>query len=448
MTTALSVPTPTVEAMDGKAFKSVGRRPLPNPSLPVPDVALPTVGIYFGALTAFVVSTIAYVSGWAPTWLTIVVNAAVTFVMFTVVHEATHHLISSRHWVNGLFGRLAYLFVGPTGSYPFFAYIHHEHHRFSNDESRDPDAFATRGRVWQLPFRWAFAGLFYGHFFIRHLRTRPVAEVAESLGILTASTAGLVIAMLTGNLRTLAVVFLIPCHIGIFVLMWWFNWLPHHGLADTPRTNPYRATRVRVGMEWLFTPLMLSQNYHLVHHLNPSVPFYRYIEIWRRDEQTYLEREAAVCTIYGRQLSSRELRKRRELTPVRPGASQNVRRIYSTRVPATRPHPPSVAKHDEKAAALQRECESAVITFTLAGRRSTFQLAPGDSILEAALRVRSDAPHACMRGVCGTCRAKLLSGTVRTDEDFDPRPAELDARYFLTCQSHPTSPEVSIDYDA
>ena len=30
-------------------------------------------------------------------------------------------------------------------------------------------------------------------------------------------------------------------------------------------------------MEWLLTPLMLSQNYHLVHHLHPSVPFYRYV---------------------------------------------------------------------------------------------------------------------------------------------------------------------------
>ena len=61
------------------------------------------------------------------------------------------------------------------------------------------------------------------------------------------------------------------------VLGWWFDWLPHHGLEDTQSENRYRATRNRVGLEWLFTPLMLSQNYHLVHHLHPSVPFYRYL---------------------------------------------------------------------------------------------------------------------------------------------------------------------------
>ena len=63
----------------------------------------------------------------------------------------------------------------------------------------------------------------------------------------------------------------------MIVLAWWFDWLPHHGLEDTQSENRYRATRNRVGMEWLLTPLLLSQNYHLVHHLHPSIPFYRYV---------------------------------------------------------------------------------------------------------------------------------------------------------------------------
>jgi hypothetical protein len=53
-----------------------------------------------------------------------------------------------------------------------------------------------------------------------------------------------------------------------------------HGVEDTQRSNRYRATRARVGMEWLFTPLMLSQNNHLVHHQYPSVSFCRYLRTW------------------------------------------------------------------------------------------------------------------------------------------------------------------------
>jgi len=72
----------------------------------------------------------------------------------------------------------------------------------------------------------------------------------------------------------------------------------------------------------------------------------------------------------------------------------------------------------------------------------------GETILEAALQVRDDAPYACMGGACGTCKAKLLDGTVEMDQNFALAKAELEAGYILTCQSHPTSPDVTVDYDA
>ena len=75
-------------------------------------------------------------------------------------------------------------------------------------------------------------------------------------------------------------------------------------------------------MEWLFTPLMLSQNYHLVHHLHPSVPFYRYVKTWRRNEEAYLERNAAISTVFGQQLNPDEFREWKELNrKLRTGAA-------------------------------------------------------------------------------------------------------------------------------
>ncbi len=64
----------------------------------------------------------------------------------------------------------------------------------------------------------------------------------------------------------------------------------------------------------------------------------------------------------------------------------------------------------------------------------------GKAVLDATLAVRSDAPFACKGGVCGTCRAKLLDGTVRMDTNWALEPDEVEAGYVLTCQSHPTSP--------
>ncbi|WP_211879757.1 1,2-phenylacetyl-CoA epoxidase subunit PaaE [Pseudarthrobacter albicanus] len=70
-----------------------------------------------------------------------------------------------------------------------------------------------------------------------------------------------------------------------------------------------------------------------------------------------------------------------------------------------------------------------------------------ESILNAALRVRPDVPFACAGGVCGTCRAKVVAGAVTMDENYALEQDELDKGYVLTCQSHPTTPEVSVDFD-
>ncbi|HAG60928.1 MAG TPA: phenylacetate-CoA oxygenase/reductase subunit PaaK, partial [Arthrobacter bacterium] len=50
-------------------------------------------------------------------------------------------------------------------------------------------------------------------------------------------------------------------------------------------------------------------------------------------------------------------------------------------------------------------------------------------------------------GVCGTCRAKLVTGSVAMDENYALEQDELDKGYVLACQSHPTSKEVTVDFD-
>ena len=90
------------------------------------------------------------------------------------------------------------------------------------------------------------------------------------------------------------------------------------------------------------------------------------------------------------------------------------------------------------------------ITFTLDGLRGTVAspVHAQESILNAALRVRPDVPFACAGGVCGTCRAKLISGTVKMAENYALERDEIDRGFVLTCQSHPTSDSVTVDYDA
>ena len=92
---------------------------------------------------------------------------------------------------------------------------------------------------------------------------------------------------------------------------------------------------------------------------------------------------------------------------------------------------------------------AAHVTIKLDGRSTDLELRPDDvGVLEAALGVRSDLPFACRGGVCGTCRAQLVEGTVTMDANYALEPEEIADGYVLTCQSHPTSPRVVLDYDA
>ena len=95
------------------------------------------------------------------------------------------------------------------------------------------------------------------------------------------------------------------------------------------------------------------------------------------------------------------------------------------------------------------DAAGARVTVTLDGRTSSFRLATdGPAVLDAALAVRSDAPFACKGGVCGTCRARVIAGSVEMDTNWALEPDEMEKGYVLTCQSHPTSDTLVLDYDA
>ncbi|MGW0161430.1 fatty acid desaturase [Mycobacterium sp. NPDC003323] len=653
--------------------------PAAPPSVPdtgeqIPALSWPTVGIFTVAVAVFGASTWAALTSALPAPVTIAVSAAAIFVLFTVLHDASHYSISRHRWVNVAFGRVAMLFVSPLISFKSFAFIHIEHHRNTNDGDNDPDHFVSAAPWWQLPFRFPLMDVPYLRFLIRNIGSRPRAEVIETAVLMSSSVAAIVVAGSTGHLWLLAVVYLIPERVAMFVLAWWFDWLPHHDLTETHRGNRYQATRNRVGAEWILTPLLLSQNYHLVHHLHPSVPFHRYVAAWRRNEAAYLAHDPALITVFGQQLDAQEYRTWKQLngklarvlpmhaprragdthtvavhridrlTPdsvritfdvppdlrdtfrFRPGqhltvhhrlAGQDIRRNYSIctsamseelaiavrRIPEGlfstfanddlkagdtlklappagnfgAPLDPSARRHlvavaagsgitpvmsvlqstldverdsrftliygnrtaastmfaaelddlraryqgrlqmihvrsgdrDEPAAlrgridhalvrrvlgadmdavdqwflcgpqdmvkalrdnliddgvaaqrvhlelfgattatALRHDSPAAQLTVTLRGTEREVSLQAGESVLEALLRNKIDAPYACMGGACGSCAASITSGAVAMDQNYALSAEQVDAGLALTCQSRPTTPSVRVDFDA
>ena len=88
------------------------------------------------------------------------------------------------------------------------------------------------------------------------------------------------------------------------------------------------------------------------------------------------------------------------------------------------------------------------ITVTLDGISFDFELSQkGDAILDAALKHGADLPYACKGGVCCTCRAKLIEGEVDMEVNYGLEPDEIEQGFILTCQSHPKSEKVVVDFD-
>lgn len=89
------------------------------------------------------------------------------------------------------------------------------------------------------------------------------------------------------------------------------------------------------------------------------------------------------------------------------------------------------------------------VTIRLDGINHSFRLAyEGESVLEAGVFQGVDLPFACKGGVCCTCRARLVEGQVEMDLNYALEADELAAGFILTCQSHPRSEKVVIDFDS
>lgn len=243
----------------------------------------------------------------------ILLNSLAAVLLHTVTHEASHATASSNDTLNRLVGRISTPFFTVFGSYKVFRFLHMQHHRFTNEPGNDPDYYEREIPMWQLPIRWLTVGSSYVGFYLDRLDSRPRDEKVEHALTMSAVLGVIGVGVATGHGFAVLAFFIVPARIAIFLIAWGFDWLPHHGLRDTPSTNRYRTTRNRVGMERLLTPLFLYQNYHLVHHLHPIIPFYRYIAVWRQNESTYLAHDPPLVDARGRPLTTEEYRRLRVL---------------------------------------------------------------------------------------------------------------------------------------
>ena len=87
------------------------------------------------------------------------------------------------------------------------------------------------------------------------------------------------------------------------------------------------------------------------------------------------------------------------------------------------------------------------ITVLVDDEEATFEMSQKQTLLEAALKQGLDVPYSCQGGICSSCLARITNGTVEMKKNSILTDGEIAEGLILTCQAHPTSPEIYVDYD-
>lgn len=256
--------------------------------------AWPTVALCVILVTGVATTDVLALTGVIPLWAGLIANSLLGYLAFSVAHDAIHRAVCRNTRVNDWIGQIAVLMVAPYVHLGLFRWGHVQHHRFAVSDE-DPDR-VFRGPWWQLPLRWSFIDLAYFREVMRSEDPRARRFLRPSLWMVAATMLLAVALVAAGYGWELLLLWFLPTRLVQMMLGFSFFWLPHVPHDVSQAENFTRATTMRLGQEWLLGPLLQYQNYHLMHHLFPTTPFYRHARLWRLVEPELRGAELAIQT--------------------------------------------------------------------------------------------------------------------------------------------------------
>ena len=271
------------------------------------ELAWPTLAMFAAGVGLFALGTAA-VLAWGAHWLVgLAVNALALYLLFTPAHEAVHGNIVGRsalpRWVESSVGWVsAGAFLFP---YPIFSYDHRTHHKHTNHPERDPD-FWVAGKQ-PLKVLLSCMSMLPDYYYFYFSRTRALlANPRERSGYIASVLflVGVVAVFVAYGQRfgywAPALLWFAPALLASTFLAYIFDYLPHR-----PHREQRRYLDTRITLFPGLTTLFVSQNLHLIHHLYPSIPYYRYAEAFERIRPD-LEAKGARIDDLGEALTARE----------------------------------------------------------------------------------------------------------------------------------------------
>lgn len=244
-------------------------RPL---TLPPKDLLSPPSGFFYPTMLMFlssvmlvISSTVGYWYWHWPDWCCFMMNVLALHMVGTVIHDASHNAAHANPIVNSILGHGSALMLG--FAFPVFTRVHIQHHANVNDPENDPDHFvSTGGPLWMIAARFFYHEVF---FFKRRLWKKY--ELLEwFLSRLVVATV-ILFAIHYDFLGYIMNFWFVPALVVGIALGLFFDYLPHRPFEERNRWK-----NARVYPNPILNILIGGQNYHLIHHLWPSIPWYKY----------------------------------------------------------------------------------------------------------------------------------------------------------------------------
>lgn len=240
------------------------------------ETAWPTVALFLGALSLQCLAAYLSISGSLSITAAVLASSWCAYAQFTVLHDAAHWSLSKRPWLNESLGAAAALVLfAPFGA---LRRNHLHHHAHTNDPAEDPDFWVAGENALSIFLRcWTqFTRHYLCYFTKLSRRDTAYREALLTVALLAACVAA---AIYHGRALDLALYWFIPSQVASAALAFSFDYWPHRPHRNQGRLRDTAVIAPR-GFDWLF----LNQNIHLIHHLFPTIPWYRYRAAFTRLE--------------------------------------------------------------------------------------------------------------------------------------------------------------------
>ncbi len=238
---------------------------VPKELLSPPGDFNPTLLMFLAAIAMFGLSNFGYWLWEWPHWCCFVTNIIALHIAGTVIHDACHQSAHRNSIINAILGHGSALLL--AFAFPVFTRVHLQHHAHVNDPENDPDYYvSTGGPLWLSPVRFLSHEVF---FFKRQLWRNN--ELWQWFWNRLFIAAIFYVSIQYHFLGYILNFWFIPSYIVGIALGLFFDYLPHR-----PHQERDRWKNARVYPNSILNVLIMGQNYHLVHHLWPAIPWYNF----------------------------------------------------------------------------------------------------------------------------------------------------------------------------